>query len=236
MANLVPLYDDKKPFVTADGSISFYNTSYLEAYHAKSIGAYTESLYKFVYASGILKRLETSEVRLLDLCFGLGYNLAVTIHELLKSSVENRLKITSLEIDKGVVDIVRKTYFFWPVDAYRVLRTLLEDQQQDQLSLEMVYGDATQTVHQLKHQYDIVYFDPFSKRKTPELWTPEMFQRMHEVLADDGCLVTYSCAKGVRKDLKAAGFYVYDVDRLPDGFQRGTICYKYLQADREAVI
>lgn len=226
MHSLIPLYDDKKPFVTADGSISFYNISYLEAYHAKSIGAYTESLYKFVKSSDILKRFDKGDIRLLDICFGLGYNLAVTINEMMKAHIKGNLKITSLEIDEGVVDIVKNTYFFWPVDAYRILRKLLEVKKQDNIELDIIIGDATQTIHKLQHKFDVIYFDPFSKRKTPEMWTLDIFNKLYALLDDDGCLVTYSCSKGVRKDLCEAGFYIYDMDKLADGFQKGTIAFK----------
>jgi chorismate dehydratase len=226
MQTLVPLYNDKKPFVTADGSISFYNTTFLEAYHAKSIGAYTESLYKFVKASKVLEKLQRQDVKLLDLCFGLGYNLAVTINEILKLQNTNKLDITSLEIDKSVVEIVRKTYLLWPVDAYKILRNLIEKNDINNLSLNIIYGDATNTITSLKDKFDVIYFDPFSKRKTPLLWTTDFFEKLYNLLDDNGCLVTYSCAKKVRSDFKEVGFKVFDVDKLPDGFQKGTICFK----------
>ncbi len=226
MGNLIPLYNDKKPFVTADGSISFYNLSFMEAYHAKSIGAYTESLYKFVNASSIIEKLKTQDVYLLDICFGLGYNLAVTINEILKNDIKYKLFITSLEIDRNVVELVKKTYFFWPVEAYKVLRQVLKNNTHNQISLEILIGDAVQIVQNIHKKFDIIYFDPFSKRKTPEMWTQEFFKNLHALLKDDGSLVTYSCAKGVREDFKRVGFDIFDVDKLPDGFQKGTLCKK----------
>ncbi len=226
MGNLIPLYEDKKPFVTADGSISFYNLSYLEAYHAKSIGAYTESLYKFVNASSIIEKLKEQDVYLLDICFGLGYNLAVTINEMLKYNITNKLYITSLEIDPNVVTLVEKTYFFWPVEAYKILRKTLEKGCYNNICLNIVIGDALQTVKTINKTFDVIYFDPFSKRKTPEMWTSEFFTSLYSLMKNTGSLVTYSCAKGVRKDFKKAGFKIFDVAQLPDGFQKGTLCKK----------
>ena len=72
MSNIVHLYDNKKLIFTADGSISLYNLDYGEAYHAVSMGAYTESLHKYVLASGILKKILNKDMKLLDICFGMG--------------------------------------------------------------------------------------------------------------------------------------------------------------------
>jgi chorismate dehydratase len=226
MGNLIPLYKDKKPFVTADGSISFYNLSFLEAYHAKSIGAYTESLYKFIKPSKVIDKLQHRNVNLLDICFGLGYNLAVTINEILKTDIKNNLYVTSLEIDSNVVELVKNTYYLWPVEAYKILRNALKDGNCQHFFLDIIFGDATQTINNIKNKFDIIYFDPFSKKKTPELWTEDFFKKLYYLLKDDGILITYSCAKSVRKDFEKVGFKISDVAQLPEGFQKGTLCKK----------
>lgn len=56
--------------------------------------------------------------------------------------------------------------------------------------------------------YDVVYFDAFAPRHQPEMWTLDVFERMHRALRPGGLLVTY-CAKGeVRRTLERAGFRV----------------------------
>lgn len=56
--------------------------------------------------------------------------------------------------------------------------------------------------------YDVVYFDAFAPGHQPEMWTLEVFERMHRALRPGGLLVTY-CAKGeVRRTLERAGFRV----------------------------
>ena len=54
---------------------------YNESYKTKSVGAYTESLHKFVKGTNIIERAKEKEVRVLDICFGVGLNLAVTIDD-----------------------------------------------------------------------------------------------------------------------------------------------------------
>ena len=65
---------------------------------------------------------------------------------------------------------------------------------------------------QSENQYDVVFYDAFGPPTQPEMWTPDIFQRMFDALTPGGILVTY-CAKGqVRRDMQSAGF---NVERLP---------------------
>ncbi len=222
MANLVPLSDDKKPFVTADGSISYYNLTYCEAYHAKSVGAYTESLHKYVYASGILDLLKKRPVWLLDICFGLGYNIAVLINEYLKKTNLNKLNILSIEKDPGVVELVKNMHFLWPVNAYNVLRKLLDNKNHQGISFNLIIDDLIYVLKYLDFQFDIIFFDPFSKSKNPEIWNAHVFEKLYSLLRNDGNIVTYACSKKIREEFQKSGFICYDTDNLPSDFQKGT--------------
>jgi len=227
MANLIPLSDDKKPFVTADGSISYYNLTYCEAYHAKSIGAYTESLHKYVYASGILDLLYKRPVWLLDICFGLGYNIAVLINEYLKNANLHKLNILSIEKDPGTVELVKKMHFLWPVNAYKILRKLLDNGNYQDISLNLIMDDLIYVLQYLDFQFDIIFFDPFSKHKNPEIWNTYVFKRLYSLLKYDGNIVTYACSKKIRHEFHKSGFLSYNTENLPSGFQKGTLLKKY---------
>ena len=55
---------------------------------------------------------------------------------------------------------------------------------------------------------DVIYFDAFSPREQPELWTEDIFLNMYSMLKWPGKLVTY-CAQGqMKRNLKSAGFIV----------------------------
>jgi len=227
MPNLVPLYGkDKKIFATTDGSFSFFNLTFNEAYRAKSVGAYSESLYKFVLASEIVEKLKNSNVKLLDICFGLGYNLAITLNEAIKAGVTNILDITSLEIDKEVVELVKNSLILFPYTGYSLLKNLITSQRKDNFLLDIVYGDASKTLFNLKNKFDIIFFDPFSKSKNPEMWNIDIYKRLYKLLADDGVAVTYACSKKIRREFEEAGFKTYPTLNLPKDFQPGTILRK----------
>jgi tRNA U34 5-methylaminomethyl-2-thiouridine-forming methyltransferase MnmC len=229
MPNLIPISGDKKPLTTGDGSVSFYNLTYQQGYHAKSIGAFTESLHKFVIPSGICEKMRKGNVRLLDICLGIGANLSVTFYELEKlgSPKEHRLQIVSLEKDHSLVHLIQNTALLSPPDGYKTLRKLLYEGTSDRYGLDVMYGDAVNSLKKLNAPFDIIYFDPFSKRANPEMWTEDVFRDLYRILSDDGIVVTYSSARGVRNDMQKVGFKVSDITRLPTGFQTGTIAVKY---------
>ncbi|WP_188020345.1 tRNA (5-methylaminomethyl-2-thiouridine)(34)-methyltransferase MnmD [Deferribacter autotrophicus] len=229
MPNLIPLSGNKKPFATADGSISFYNISYKEGYHAKSIGAYTESLHKFVIPSGIIEKLcKNEEVWLLDIFFGLGYNIVATIEELEKNKIKNKLNIVSIEKDPTLIELVKGYPLFWPKRGYDYLRKLLDDVTYKNYQLYIILDDFFRAVQYINIQFDVIYFDPFSKSKNPEMWQLNVYKILYNLLKEDGCVVTYSCRNSVRKEFYRAGFIPYQTKKLPDGFQPGTVFYKKL--------
>ncbi|WP_022850310.1 tRNA (5-methylaminomethyl-2-thiouridine)(34)-methyltransferase MnmD [Limisalsivibrio acetivorans] len=226
MPNIIPVSDNRVEVLTGDGSLSYYSKEYKQSYHARSIGAYTESLHKYVVTTDIVSRLKTGNVRLLDICLGLGANLAVTLEECEKAGAKGSLEITSVEKDPSLVQLILDNKGFWPLRGYSLLRELLMEGRVRNYGLDVAVGDAVNTFKRLKPPFDIVYFDPFSKRMNPEMWTPEVFGDMYRLLGDKGMLVTYSSGKGVRRDLQEAGFAVSDIPRLPNGFQSGTVAIK----------
>jgi len=61
----------------------------------------------------------------------------------------------------------------------------------------------------------LVYYDAFDPVAQPELWTPEVFERLYRGLAPDALLVTYCCKSSVQRALRAAGFVVTKIPGPP---------------------
>src|SRR5207247_1149270 len=55
---------------------------------------------------------------------------------------------------------------------------------------------------------DIVFWDPFSPRANPELWTVAAFSALRRVCRDGATVHTYSGATSIRSALLLAGFAV----------------------------
>lgn len=69
-------------------------------------------------------------------------------------------------------------------------------------------GDARETLLRAGGGFELVYFDPFSPDKNPELWSLAFLTAVRSACADDARLITYSAATPTRVTLLLAGFYV----------------------------
>ena len=84
------------------------------------------------------------------------------------------------------------------------------------LTLDVIIGDARQTLPQWDGQADAWFLDGFSPAKNPALWEPALIHAVGQHTAPSGTAATYSAAGHVRRALSDAGF---DVTRVP-GFGR----------------
>ncbi len=93
--NFIPTY-------THDGSIGLFNPVVDDIYHS-SYGAYTEAMEKFITPSGLEDFVKVNpEVRILDICYGMGYNTKASIKTCLKINSECSIFVDCLEIDPDV--------------------------------------------------------------------------------------------------------------------------------------
>jgi tRNA U34 5-methylaminomethyl-2-thiouridine-forming methyltransferase MnmC len=204
-----------KKITTQDGSTTFYSEQYEQTYHSVS-GAMEEAQKKFIEQSEIAKRAASGNIRILDIGFGLGYKSLLAIYFAKKENPDCKIKIVALEKDENILK-TEVEVFPHLQSSYELLRYLVgkslrakECAQKQNVAFELVFGDAVETIKTLKDSFDIVFLDPFSPKKNPELWTLDFFKDIHKLMSDDAVLTTYSCASIVRKNLKEAGFKVAD--------------------------
>lgn len=138
---------------------------YHEGYRAKSVGAYTESLHKFYHASGIENMLMKGDVRLLDICLGGGSNLSVTLDKVAGLDTPYKFHIVTVEKQSSLFNTIRNNRWLWPQRGYNILRKLIDDGQYGNIRLDIAIGDAASILERLPMTFDVVYFDPFGKRK-----------------------------------------------------------------------
>lgn len=172
---------------TKDGSISFFNKQYQEAYHSYH-GAYTEALEKHVQACEIpnLSR-NTQKLEILDICFGLGYNSLVCIKEARKVNPNIEVKIDALENDLEVFSMMKECH---DIEDIKLLENICI----------FHIGDARTKIIELKNNsFDAIFFDPFSPKVCPELWQEDFIKDVVSKAKQGAYISTYSSSR-VAKD------------------------------------
>jgi tRNA U34 5-methylaminomethyl-2-thiouridine-forming methyltransferase MnmC len=193
-----------KQQVTKDNSITLFNETYQEYYHSTK-GAVEESFEKFVKPCRIAELAKTGKIRILDVCFGVGYNSAAAIDAALESNPNCEIEIIGLENDQKILDEIKNLN-----PAFKYYDIIKGDKSDPKIKLKILLGDARETIKQVKDKVDAVFFDPFSPKVCPELWTKEFFADIKRVMTPGAILTTYSCARIVRDNMKANGFIVKD--------------------------
>lgn len=77
-----------------------------------------------------------------------------------------------------------------------------------QVSWRLLQGDVLDTLARAPQCADLVFWDPWSPRTNPELWTTRAFAALRDHCAPGAELFTYSRATAVRSALLLAGFHV----------------------------
>lgn len=202
---------------TEDGTVTLYNESYKELYHSKG-GAVEEAIRKYIEPCRIRElaesRAASGRLRILDICFGIGYNAVAAIDAALPSGCET--EVISLELDRGVLgEIISlepplRSYGLAKSVAKRCLmpKARQASTRSGKALLSLRLGDARKTVQRLPGRFDAVFLDPFSVPKNPELWSKDFFEAVGRLMTDSAILATYSCAHIVRAGLVNAGFII----------------------------
>lgn len=204
-----------KIVTTNDGSNTLQRSELQENYHSIH-GAHQESLHVFIH-TGLLPLLKKDTIKILEMGFGTGLNALLTLdvatrenQSILYSTIENYplkwLDVTQLHypsltnLAQHEEDFKKMHDGLWESN---LVITPLFSLKKYQTNLENFDTDE---------RFDLVYFDAFSPRTQPELWTQAIFEKMYALMNTGAVLVTY-CAKGqVRRDMQAAGF---EVTRMP---------------------
>ncbi|MBW4634174.1 MAG: hypothetical protein KME30_20380 [Iphinoe sp. HA4291-MV1] len=206
--------DNFTPKLTADGSFTFFSHEFGESFHSH-YGARQESFFKFVGPTQLPLKAHKPTVRLLDVCYGLGYNTAAALQTIWAVNPNCYIEIIGLELNAAVPQAAIAHHLFdnWGYEYTQILTQLALEQQvlQDRLKATLIMGDARKSVrfvNQSRFKADAIFLDPFSPPHCPQLWTVEFIKQLSVCLDIDGLLATYSSAAAVRTALLAAGLQI----------------------------
>lgn len=176
----------------------------------------TESLNKHVRpAIALACLLSRPVVRILDICFGLGYNTLCSLCELQNQGFSGRIAIYSPEKDAALLQQCTTLRYPEALHPFLPLLRALCDCgfcETHNLRIELHIGDAHDYLHALATRnlcFDVIYQDPFSPPKNPELWNLAHFAALFGLLAPNGILTTYSQSSRALYTAHCSGFLTY---------------------------
>ena len=200
--------------LTKDGSYSLRSLFFHENFHSL-LGALEETKLKFTVTSN-LQRFKGKSLNVLDICFGLGYNSASLLDELIKQ--KSYLNLYALEIDKKPLEYSLRNESFlklWAPKVKTIFESMYrEDYFEDQFfKCSVLWGDAREKINIIPSsvKFDLIYLDGFSPQKCPQVWTIEFLSKVAEKLNSQGYLITYSSSAAVRKTLRNLGLEIFTI-------------------------
>jgi tRNA U34 5-methylaminomethyl-2-thiouridine-forming methyltransferase MnmC len=195
--------------ISNDGSHTIYDAIIDEHFHSVH-GAITESQHVFVKNG--FGFLDKSELKILEIGFGTGLNVFLTLMESMKTGTKvDYDSIDLYPLDAELLDKLNYAQILAPEMstvyksicscAWNERNTIIEG-----FILTKILGNAL--LIDFDKTYDLIYFDAFSPEKQPEMWTKEFFGRIFNALNPGAVLVTYSAKGVVKRTLKDIGFDV----------------------------
>lgn len=210
---------EKKLYVTADGSPTFYIPKWNEFYHSRH-GAYRESQHVFI-ENGIEKWFQLNPqkkvCRIFEMGFGTGLNFLVTNRFAVKRSLEIKyMAIENNPLSDHEIEQIKSTSFLKTMGIVRSFARLhglswnnvhLFD---NLSSIKKIIGNVRR--YSFVDPVDLIYYDAFGSRVQPELWTNEVIKPLVENLDECGLFVTYAAFSQLRRILARTNLVV---ERLP---------------------
>lgn len=203
-----------KIILTEDGSHTLSLPGQNEHYHS-TFGAMNESRHVFIRA-GLKEMMEGADddLSVLEVGFGTGLNALLSLIE--AEYARRKLRYTAIEAFPLEKEIWEKLNYTDLLKG-REVKEAFEKMHQLKwgetarisafFNFEKFFTDIRE-YEAAAESYSLVYFDAFAPDVQPELWTEEVFYKIHEMTRPGGILVTYSCKGTVKRALRSAGFEI----------------------------
>ena len=199
---------------TSDGSKTLYINDLNENYHSHH-GALQEARHVFIN-NGLNLKYDCN-INILELGFGTGLNVLVTIDEFMKTDKNHIIHYFTIEkypvseqevkeLDYGSIfqnseiqDIYEKIHRINWNETTEILPNFFFTK----------YKDDFFEINNLNlPKIDLVYFDCFGARVQPDLWEKPLFKIVTDTMKSGGLLTTYSSKGSVRRILVELDFKV----------------------------
>lgn len=204
---------------TADGSNTLFNEVIGEHYHSAH-GAVQESKHVFVNAGFEFATIDKrSEINVLEVGFGTGLNFLLTLAQSEKKEI--KLNYTGIEAHPLSSVVIGETGY----DKYIAPHIWEEftEKYPDALSrptslsslCDLTIAHTTLQNFGTDQRFDLLYYDAFSVRHQPEMWTDEIIAKACSLLRTGGIFVTYAITGNLKRAVKSCGFSIEKLQGAP---------------------
>ena len=209
---------------TEDGSLTIRHSHHGQDFHS-SEGAWFEAWELYVRASGFEDDLRQagSDITVMDIGMGLGYNAAATLAAWYDGPGVRGLRILSLEIDPRLPETLaggnapwcrgwKSSWLAGPkaltnVDGQKLLAEVTHPVSGALARWEIWCRDGSQiSVDEFPRSVNYFWQDPFTPELNPAMWSEGWFGRLRLVAAKDAKLMTYSVSRAVKDALGQGGW------------------------------
>ncbi|HEX3903542.1 MAG TPA: MnmC family methyltransferase [Polyangia bacterium] len=213
---------------TRGGALAMRSLADGEVMHP-GVGPLVEAEQLYVRQSRLSERLlakeggEIDRLVLFDVGLGAGSNAlaARSVSEQLAEGA--RLELVSFERDLGALELALAAGepFGWRGEPASAARALLAHDVHEtaRTHWRLVRGDLLEALSHQTLKADIIYWDPFSPRANPTLWTVAAFAEARRAASPRCALYTYSASTATRLALLLAGWAVGVGDAIGDKAQ-----------------
>lgn len=207
----------RKVVITEDGSSSLFVESIQEHFHSH-FGAIQEANHIFIeYGLKSLLQSHKATINILEIGFGTGLNCLLTLHELKDNFTQiyyegiEKYPLTDQEFSMlNYSNLIQSNSDADFQNIHKADWNKTVDVSPNFYLHKRVVDFEKATFEAEK--FDLVYFDPFSPEKQPEMWQMEPITSVFNAMKTDAVLLTY-CTKGVvKRTLKEVGF---TIEKLP---------------------
>lgn len=180
-------------FITQDGSIGLYDKDLDEIFHSR-LGAKTEAFEKFIEPALIYK---DKPIRILDICYGIGYNT--------KCAMENFTNIQEIDCLEINFELVKKSVEF---EYCEKINAIIESNLNVSEFIHFYVDDARSSIQKLNKKYDIIFHDGFAPYKQSVLWSEDFIFKVASLMHKDSIYCTYNHSKPVLNALVKSGLII----------------------------
>jgi queuine tRNA-ribosyltransferase len=194
---------------TSGGALAIRSVEDGEVMHP-GVGPLVEAEALYVRQSRLAERLRAGPVVLFDVGLGAGSNALAARAEAERSG--GRLELVSFERDLGALALALEHGPDFGMDGagLAAARALLAHGRHESAHVgwRLVRGDLLEGLAREQSAADVIFWDPFSPRVNPELWTAAAFAQARARAAPRAALYTYSASTAVRAAMLLGGWTV----------------------------